>query len=131
MTGGDGQMTSKLGKDVLVLRGREIQVELAKLPQTELLFYLENPRLYTVIRADGKEPTQDEVEAALCRMDHVKELAHSIKENGGLIDAVIVQGSTKVVLEGNSRLAAYRLLAKQDPIRWGLIYAKVLPDSIT
>jgi len=46
------------------------------------------------------------------------------------MDAIIVQGGTNIVLEGNSRLAAYRILAKQDPIKWGKIKAKVLPHSI-
>jgi len=117
--------------DELILRGRKIPVQLADLPQSSLKFYLENPRLYTLVRSESKEPTQDEVEETLSRMDHVKQLVQSIKENGGLIDAVIVQGDTNVVLEGNSRLAAYRLLAKQDPIKWGTIKAKVLPGGIT
>lgn len=118
------------GKDVLVLRSKKIPVELADLPQANLKFYLENPRLYTLVREERHEPTQEEIEETLGRMDHVKQLIRSIKENGGLIDAVIVQGGTNIVLEGNSRLAAYRVLAKQDPIKWGKIKAKVLPESI-
>lgn len=119
------------GTDELVLRNRKIQVELGDLPQVDLQFYLENPRLYTLVRRGGQEPTQDEIEEELCKMDHVKRLAQSIKENGGLIDAVIVQGKTNIVLEGNSRLAAYRLLAKQDSVKWGRIKVKVLPDTIS
>lgn len=117
--------------DTLILRKRKIAVELTELPQSQLRFYLENPRLYTLVRSEGRDPTQDEVEETLSRMDHVKQLAQSIKENGGLIDPVVVQGGTNIVLEGNSRLAAYRLLAKKDPIRWGHIRAKVLPHSIS
>lgn len=119
------------GTDELVLRNRKIPVELGELPQADLQFYLENPRLYTLVRRGGQDPTQEEIEEELCKMDHVKRLAQSIKENGGLIDAVIVQGKTKVVFEGNSRLAAYRLLAKQDPVKWGRIKVKVLPDTIS
>ncbi len=119
------------GSDVLVLRNKRIKVQLADLPQADLKFYLENPRLYTLVRRDGQDPTQEEVEEELAKMDHVKQLVQSIKANGGLIDAVIVQGKTNIVLEGNSRLAAYRLLAKQDPVKWGKVKAKVLPDTIS
>lgn len=122
---------SKYGVDFLLIRGKKIQVTLAELPQDRLKFYLENPRLYTMLRGDGKDPTQDEIEEKLVEMEHVKTLVQSIKDHGGLIDAVIVQSGTNIVLEGNSRLAAYRVLAKQDPIKWGKIRAKVLPDSIS
>lgn len=123
-------MTS-YGKDFLTLRKRKIPVELVELPQDQLRFYLENPRLYTLVRGEGKDPTQEDVEQTLSRMDHVKQLVQSIKANDGLIDAIIVQGGTNVVLEGNSRLAAYRILAKQNPIKWGRIKAKLLPQDIT
>lgn len=123
-------MTDKQ-EDFLLLRNRKIPVRVADLPQAELQFYLENPRLYSVVRTDGEEPTQQDVQDVLSKMDHVKQLVQSIKDNGGLIDPVIVQGGTNIVLEGNSRLAAYRLLAHQDPIKWGLIRARVLPASIT
>src|ERR1700730_11183297 len=114
------------GEDFLLLRNKKIPVRLADMHQADLKFYLENPRLYSVVRLDGTEPTQDDVEEALCGMDHVKQLVQSIKDNGGLIDPVIVQGGTNIVLEGNSRLAAYRILAKQDPIKWGSLRAGVL-----
>ena len=49
-------------------------------------------------------------------MDHVKQLVQSIRANGGLTDPLIVQDGEFVVFEGNSRLAAYRLLARLDPL---------------
>ena len=69
----------KLETDVLVIKNRRIPVKLRDLPQHELKYYLENPRLYTLVRGEGKEPTQEEIEETLIRMDHVKELAQSIK----------------------------------------------------
>lgn len=118
------------GNDVLLLRNKKIKVQLAELPQADLNFYLENPRLYSLLRQGSQLPTQEEIEEELSKMDHVKQLVQQIKANGGLIDAVIVQGKSRIVLEGNSRLAAYRLLAKQDPIKWGMIKVKLLPDTI-
>jgi hypothetical protein len=64
-------------------------------------------------------------------MDHVKQLVHAIHLNGGLIDPVIVRGGDMVVLEGNSRLAAYRSLYRKDPERWGNIKARILPSDTT
>jgi hypothetical protein len=84
-----------------------------------------------VVWEEGDEPTQDTIQDALFGMDHVRQLVQSIKENGGLIDPIIVQAGSNIVLEGNSRLAAYRLLAKQDPIKWARLRAKVVPESMS
>src|SRR5581483_2426214 len=61
---------------------------------------------------------------------HVREiLVPSIRNNGGLIEPILVRG--KVVLEGNSRLAAYRVLSQSDPDKWKYIRAKLLPEDVT
>lgn len=49
-------------------------------------------------------------------MEHVKQLRVSIESNGGLIDPLIVRDGDFMVLEGNSRLAAYRLLCRTDAV---------------
>lgn len=114
----------------LTLRGEEIAVLAGAMPQHELLFYLENPRLYSLVRAEGKEPSQEDIEETLTKKDHVKHLIKAIADNGGLMDPVIVLSGSNIVIEGNSRLAAYRILAGKDPIKWGLIKVKVLPKDI-
>src|SRR5207248_3263457 len=40
------------------------------------------------------------------------------------------RGTTREVVEGNSRLAAYRILAETDPIKWAYMKCNVLPDDI-
>ncbi len=105
-------------------------VELDELNQADLKFYTENPRVYSVLNVNGVEPTQEEIEEYMCNQDHVKQLKKSIEENGGLIDPVIVRRGDFTVLEGNSRLAAYRLLCKVDSIKWGKIKCKILPADI-
>jgi hypothetical protein len=100
------------------------------MPQHQLSFYLENPRLYSLLRGDGQDPTQEEIQAALGGMEHVKQLVQSSKANGGLIDPVIVLDQSFVVLEGNSRLAAYRLLAQSEGVAWAKIRVKILPKDI-
>lgn len=117
-------------EETLTLRGKDIPVRGGFLPHHELSFYLENPRLYSLVRSDGYVPTQDEIQEQLGNLEHVKQLVQSIKANGGLIDPVIVLDVSFVVLEGNSRLAAYRILANQDAVKWGLIKVKILPSDI-
>lgn len=110
---------------------REWDVKECELPQNELIFYVENPRVYSALRTSpGHIPTQQEIEEHMCSLDRIKELKESIKENGGLINPLIVREGDWAVLEGNSRLAAYRLLAKIDPIKWGKVKCTVLPADI-
>lgn len=117
-------------EEKLTLRGEEITVQVGTMHQVDLQFYLENPRLYSFVRADDTEPSQEDIEEALIKKEHVRQLIKSIESNGGLIDPVIVLGDSNVVIEGNSRLAAYRVLAKKDAIKWGRIKVKVLPNEI-
>lgn len=118
-----------LGK--LMIGKREYEVKDCELNQTELSFYVDNPRVYSVLRSfDGGAPSQEEIEKHMTSLDHVKQLKLSIKENGGLIDPLIVRDGDFAVLEGNSRLAAYRLLVKTDPVKWGKVRCKVLPRDI-
>lgn len=117
--------------DEFLIRGKRIPVVAKEVPQHELKFYLENPRLYSLVRGNGDEPTEDEIEERLLQMEHVKQLVQAIQLNGGLIDPVIVRGGDMVVLEGNSRLAAYRSLARKDPMKWGRMKARILPSDIS
>lgn len=109
----------------------EITEEL--LDQCQLLFYEENPRVYSILRTNGAVPTQKEIEEKLTSMDHVKQLRLSIEQNGGLIDPLMIvkRNGDYVVLEGNSRLAAYRLLAEKNPVKWQKVRANVLPEEIS
>jgi hypothetical protein len=117
-------------EDVITIRKREITVRTGTLRQDQLRFYPENPRIYSTVWKDEDEPTQHEIFEALSRSEHVREvLVPSIRHNGGLIEPVLVKGKT--VLEGNSRLAAYRMLAQGEPGKWELIRVRILPDSIT
>ncbi len=116
--------------DTLTLGGQEVPVKNGSLPQTDLRFYTDNPRIYSIVRSDESDPSQSEIQKRLVDMDHVKQLVQSIRANGGLTDPLIVRDSDYVVLEGNSRLAAYRLLARNDAIRWGKVKVKLLPADI-
>jgi len=118
-------------RDTITLRGKEMEVRVGFLIQTDLKFYPENPRVYSIVSADDRIPTQEEIEQALKRMDHVKQLVHSIIANGGLIDPLLVRDGDLVVLEGNSRLAAYRILFNRNPTKWGKVKCKILDHDIS
>lgn len=117
-------------KDTLMIGNKEIPIKHGTLPQRDLTFYAENPRIYSLIRAGDEEPTQSEIQRRLSDLDHVKQLVQSIRANGGLTDPLIVREGDLVVLEGNSRLAAYRLLAKSNPVAWGNVKVNLLPANI-
>lgn len=114
----------------LTIGKKDYLVTITELNQADLLFYTENPRVYSTLNVAGGEPTQEEIEEHMCNLDHVKQLKVSIESNGGLIDPLIVRDGDFTVLEGNSRLAAYRLLCKTDAIKWGKVKCKVLPADI-
>lgn len=101
-----------------------------ELAQQELEYYAENPRVFTALQSSGEDiPTQATIERTMQKLDSVKKLKVSIEANGGLMTPIIVRGN--VVLEGNSRLAAYRLLAAKDPIKWAMIKCTILPEDIS
>lgn len=118
-------------KDTLKIQHKEIPVRIGMLPHTKLRFYAENPRIYSIVNADVSEPEQEIIEKKLLSMEHVKELVQDIKANGGLIDPVIVLEGSWEVLEGNSRLAAYRALFNKDPNKWAKMKCVVLPGTVT
>jgi hypothetical protein len=47
-------------EDELLIRGKRIPVLVKEIPQLQLRFYLENPRLYSLVRSDGDEPTEED-----------------------------------------------------------------------
>ncbi len=125
-------MTEKeFTEGTLTLKKEEIVVKNCLMNQAELRFYTDNPRIYSFVFAGDEELSQDEIEKRLTELDHVKQLLQSIKANGGLLDAIIVREGDNVVLEGNSRLAAYRMLCRGNPIKWGQIKCTLLPRDIS
>jgi len=116
--------------DSITLKGKEIPYKDCVLLNVDLQYYPENPRIYSIVCTGNGDPSQDEIEERLSSMDHVKQLIQSIKANGGLTDPLLVRDGDFLVLEGNSRLAAYRILSKVDPIKWGKIKCRLLPSDM-
>lgn len=118
-------------EDSITLRGRELRVRCGQLAHRTLRFFPENPRIYSQVwKSDGEEPSQADILDVLKRSEHVREhLIPSIQHNGGLIEPILVRKD--VVLEGNSRLAAYRMLSELEPGKWDFIRVRLLPDDVT
>ena len=112
---------------------KEFEVEERIINQDKLLFYEENPRIYSILQSNDEPTTQEGIEKILSGMDHVKQLRTSIEQNGGLIDPLIVieRDNNYIVLEGNSRLAAYRILSQKDVYKWKDVRCCVLPSTIS
>lgn len=117
--------------DYLTVGKQKIPIVNCELEQVTLLFYPENPRVYSALNSDGTTPSQEDIEEHMKKQDHVRNLRDDIESNGGLMEPIIVRDGDFVVLEGNSRLAAYRLLAEKNPIQWAMIKCKLLPRDIT
>jgi hypothetical protein len=125
-------MNSKPGAgNTLTIRGKEMPVEHRKMQVTDLRFYVDNPRIFSIVQGGNSTLDQAEIEDELTKLDHVKKLKQSIVANDGLIDPLIVRDGDFVVLEGNSRLAAYRILCKANPIKWGTVKCALLPSDIS
>lgn len=114
-----------INEEIIITEEKEIR-------HNDLLFYSENPRIYSILhRTNGDAPSQDEIFKVLSQMDHVKDLCKKIKKNGGLVEQPIVKQDTYEVIEGNSRLAAWRLLADEKPLKWNKINCELLPIDIS
>ena len=109
---------------------RKVSCQYENIHHSELEYYALNPRIYSIVRKGGRQPTQEEIEETLSKMPHVfSKLKKEIIQFGGIVEPVYVKnGKTKIVLEGNSRLAAFRLLSKDDPVKWANIRCCLLKD---
>ena len=114
----------------LRLRGVDVKTSTRDIDYKKLKFYVDNPRIYSIVRAEGHTPSQGEILKRLQTLEHVRELVQDIKANGGLIDPLIVRDGDFVVLEGNSRLAAYHYLASESPLIWSKVRCTLLPANI-
>ena len=108
---------------VLKLRKKEVPYEEIQAPLGQLAFYPENPRIYSQFAGSG-DRTQENIQAKLEAMDHVKELRSQIDRDGQVNEplfCVLVSPGSELdgqyeyqVLEGNSRLAALRMNKKSS-----------------
>lgn len=117
-------------EDYILIRQKKIPAISRDIPHQDLKFWPDNPRVYSLLDRSSSEPDQDAIFRSMLKLEHVRALRHDILDNGGLIDPIIVRDGDFVVIEGNSRLAAYRSLASDDPAKWNTVRCRVLPSDI-
>jgi hypothetical protein len=112
-----------------------IPAEIRFLSVADLRYYKVNPRIFSILKQFGESVTQEQIERQLWDQDATHDLYRDIQQNGGLLEEIVVRDGE--VLEGNSRLCAYRYLLKnakekgdQNGIeKWTTIRAKILPHD--
>ena len=116
----------------LSIDGENIAFEIELLNILDLKYYPENPRISSILERYEGNATQDNIEQEMWdKLEYIThELYRDIKANGGLQEEIIVYNGE--VLEGNSRLCAYRHLHKNEPDeeKWKTIRAKVIKSPI-
>lgn len=128
---------NKKGKNEIVVIGQKIQTRIEEIDIFKLNYWKENPRVNAIIRQKyrDKDILDEDIEKELWEKNSVKDLYKEIERHGGLIDEILVKGN--IVLEGNSRLCAYRHLHKkaeqkndeEEILKWSYIRARIIPEE--
>lgn len=121
--------------DEIVLAGIKVQVRGQELPLEQVVLDPENPRVANTVAATmtgSPAQVQQKLAETLWNDPDVHQLYHSVRDNGGLIERIIVRNNF-VVAEGNCRTVVYRKLRENfpDDPRWQTVPARVLPADIT
>jgi hypothetical protein len=122
--------------DEIILNGRRVRVRCLDLPIEKISLDPSNPRIANTAEL-GKLGEGEQLQRGLAELlwkdpDVHSALYHAVRQNGGLIERIIVR-SDGVVAEGNCRTLVYQRLAQAFPSEpaWRSIPARVLPDDIT
>ena len=103
----------------------EIPASFMTMDISQLRYYDKNPRVYSCIYGVDRPEDADELQGLIHdkmkQEPSVTNLLPQIKRHGGLIEPILVRMDTQEVIEGNSRLAAYRILFDEDAANWGRI----------
>lgn len=103
-------------QETITIFDKKISVTHEKKDIHELKYFEENPRVFSCIFGEDKPKEDDKlqtlIEAKMLEQPSVKNLIPQIKTHGGLLEPILVRYDTKQVIEGNSRLAAFRSLYK-------------------
>lgn len=127
---------NKKGKNEIVVIGQKIQTKIEDTDIFKLNYWKENPRVNAIIKQKfgGEDISNNDIEKLLWdEVDSVKDLYQDIEKHGGLIDEILVRDN--IVLEGNSRLCAYRHLYRKaerkndedEMLKWSYIRARIIP----
>ncbi len=117
----------------IILENREIRIQRKRVPIGELHLDPNNQRIQFVLALLGRtEVDESLIEETLWKYDFLRDLYHSIEQNGGLIHPIAATPDGKV-LEGNCRTVSLRKLCEKYPgdPRFALVPAEVFPGDLT
>lgn len=119
-----------------IIQGKQVAYTATRISNDQLELDPANPRVQYLVGQMAGKVTQEKLDELIWAKDQVKALAHSIYQNGGIREAIIVQpmGKNKYrVREGNSRTVCNRHLAEQHPgdDRFALIPAQIFEQTLT
>ena len=110
--------------------GEEIPFAIQSVSVDEIRYLPDNPRVYSLVSVEDRKLPYDELQEIIhqkmIKEENTRSLVGEIKHHGGLAEEIFVRADTNEVIEGNSRLAAYRLLAQEDSHKWDKIICKVV-----
>lgn len=121
-----------MAKKSITVLGRDISYEIKDVDIDRLEYYRDNPRInYIISKYPPSRVTQELIEEELLKLDSTKERIKDLEENKGLLDEIYVLGNN--VIEGNTRLCAFRRLNKKYPDNpcWKTIKSRILQDDVT
>lgn len=116
----------------IVIEGKRVPVTYREIPIESVRLDPRNPRInYQRPTRDRAPAKPDDLRDFVLGLSGVDKLFTGIRDNGGLIDPIIVHGTR--VAEGNCRAAIFmklHALMQKDP-RWAKIPVEVLPQETT
>jgi hypothetical protein len=119
-------------RENITVLGQTISYEIKDVDIYSIEYYYANPRInYIISKYKKNEVTQKVIQNELLRLDSTRERIKDLEENKGLIDEIYVLRNQ--VVEGNTRLCAFRWLGEKYPNdkRWKKIKARILDNSVT
>jgi len=118
-----------------VIQGKQVPYTVARIPNGQLELDSQNPRVQYLVGQMAGKITESKLDELIWAKDQVKALSHSIFQNGGIREPIIVQPSGKkyLVREGNSRTVCNRHLAEQYPgdERFASVPAQIFEQNLT
>lgn len=117
---------------MLTIEGTRVPVTYTEVDVDKVRLDPKNPRInYQRDQRNGRPANPRDLRDFVLGLPGVSDLFKGIRDNGGLIDPIIVHGDR--VVEGNCRAAIFMKLRELMPkdSRWGRIPAEVLPEGTT
>ena len=114
--------------------GRRVPYRDDVIDTDELQFWEANPRVYAAVRGvpgwDQANSIQRQQIIAECmeRQESTRNVLEGLRRHKGQQEPLIVDLRENVVIEGNSRLAALRTLAREDSSNWGAAICRCYND---